>query len=104
MTQKGERKAARRMRLSQKSRASNKVGRDFDEGENLESLSEGYVSRVSRGSRPMISRRIWEMHGSGRITGWAKAAGLCDGGGWMGAGERLVVELHEHKQAQAQTP
>ena len=24
----------------------------------------------------MISRRIWEMHGSGRSTGWAKAAGF----------------------------
>lgn len=24
----------------------------------------------------MISRRIWEMHGSGRSTVWAKAAGV----------------------------
>jgi len=56
----------------------------------------------------MISRRVWEMHGSGSIIGGQKQRGCAMVGAlkaeWMWERDLCSkkLELHEHRQAQTQ--
>jgi hypothetical protein len=60
------------------------------------------VSRVSEERwAPMISRRIWNLHGSGRIIGWQKQRGSVCACAMVGD-FCTPYELHEHTQARTQ--